>query len=100
MLALHSQVKKLQAITNKSTPVEYEENLDSFPLMIRDARKELDYQFTELKESEQKVRFVMDSISQAIVVVDASDKIIMFNKKASETFSIPQDSADGRFSKR
>jgi signal transduction histidine kinase len=96
MLALHSQVKKLQAITNKSTPVEYEENLDSFPLMIRDARKELDYQFTELKESEQKVRFVMDSISQAIVVVDASDKIIMFNKKASETFSIPQDSADGR----
>jgi two-component system phosphate regulon sensor histidine kinase PhoR len=96
MLALHSQVKKLQAITNKTIPVEYDENLDSFPLMIRDARKELDYQFSELKESEQKVRFVMDSISQAIIVVDASDKIIMFNKKASETFSIPQDSADGR----
>jgi two-component system phosphate regulon sensor histidine kinase PhoR len=96
MLALHSQVKKLQAITNKSTPVEYEENLDSFPLMIRDARKELDYQFTELKESEQKIRFVMDSISQAIVVIDASDKIIMFNKKASETFSIPQDVTEGR----
>lgn len=96
LLALKSQVKKLQNITSVERVVEYDDDLQFMSLMIRDARKELDTQLKEAKTNEQKIEFVLDSFSQALVVIDASDKIVMFNKKASEIFSLGKDSAQGR----
>jgi two-component system phosphate regulon sensor histidine kinase PhoR len=95
MLALKSQVNKLQAITAKDQPTAYDDNLEFFALMIRNSRKELDAQLTAAKTGEQKINFILDSFSQGLVVVDATFHIVMFNKKASEIFSLPKEAADG-----
>jgi two-component system phosphate regulon sensor histidine kinase PhoR len=97
LLALKSQVNKLQDITYKSHQVEYDDDLKFLALMIRDSRKELDAQLTEAKTSEQKINFILDSFSQGLVVVDATCHIVMFNKKASEIFSLPKEEANGAF---
>lgn len=97
LLALKSQVNKLQDITYKSHQVDYDDDLKFLALMIRDSRKELDAQLTEAKTSEQKINFILDSFSQGLVVVDATCHIVMFNKKASEIFSLPKEDAGGAF---
>jgi two-component system, OmpR family, phosphate regulon sensor histidine kinase PhoR len=95
LLALKSQVKKLRDITNVERIVNYDDNLEFMSLMIRDARKELDAQLKEAKTNEQKMEFVLDSFSQALIVIDANDRIVMFNKKASEIFHLPKEEAAG-----
>jgi len=96
ILALKSQIKKLQAITNSERPIEYDDDMQFLTLMIRDTRKELDEQFKEAKTSEQKINFILDSFSQGLVVVDASCRVVMINKKASEIFGKSKIEAEGR----
>lgn len=96
LLALKSQIKKLQAITNSERPIEYDDDMQFLTLMIRDTRKELDEQFKDAKTSEQKINFILDSFSQGLVVVDASCRVVMINKKASEIFGKSKTEAEGR----
>jgi two-component system phosphate regulon sensor histidine kinase PhoR len=95
LVAIQSQTAKLQAVTEDKESGRSEDNLENLALMIRASRKKLDYQLQEAKTTEQKINFILDSFSQGLVVIDASCKIIMFNKKASEIFSLPKDKANG-----
>ena len=85
------QVKKLQKIVNKKKTISYDDDLKNLALIVRDSRKELEEQFKITKQSEQKIEFILDSFSEALVVIDSDYKIIMFNKKASEIFEIKKE---------
>lgn len=87
------QVKKLQKIVNKKKTISYDDDLKNLALIVRDSRKELEEQFKITKQSEQKIEFILDSFSEALVVIDSDYKIIMFNKKASEIFEIKKEEA-------
>ena len=87
------QVKKLQKIVNKKKTISYDDDLKNLALIVRDSRKELEEQFKITKQSEQKIEFILDSFSEALVVIDSDYKIIMFNKKASEIFEINKEEA-------
>ena len=87
------QVKKLQKIVNKKKTISYDDDLKNLALIVRDSRKELEEQFKITKQSEQKIEFILDSFSEALVVIDSDYKIIMFNKKASEIFEIMKEEA-------
>jgi two-component system phosphate regulon sensor histidine kinase PhoR len=88
------QIRKLQNIINIERPVEYGDDLNYLALIVRDSRKELKAQFDLTKVGEQKINFILDSISQALVVIDSNYRIIMFNKKASEIFGVAKEEAD------
>lgn len=90
------QVKKLQKIVNKKKTISYDDDLKNLALIVRDSRKELEEQFKITKQSEQKIEFILDSFSEALVVIDSDYKIIMFNKKASEIFEIKKEEAYNR----
>ena len=90
------QVKKLQKIVNKRKTISYDDDLKNLALIVRDSRKELEEQFKITKQSEQKIEFILDSFSEALVVIDSDYKIIMFNKKASEIFEIKKEAAYNR----
>ena len=87
------QVKKLHKIVNKKKTISYDDDLKNLALIVRDSRKELEEQFKITKQSEQKIEFILDSFSEALVVIDSDYKIIMFNKKASEIFEIKKEEA-------
>lgn len=91
---LKMQIRKLQNIINIERPVEYGDDLNYLALIVRDSRKELKAQFDLTKVGEQKINFILDSISQALVVIDSNYRIIMFNKKASEIFGVAKEEAD------
>lgn len=90
------QVKKLQKIVNKKKTISYDDDLKNLALIVRDSRKELEEQFKITKQSEQKIEFILDSFSEALVVIDSDYKIIMFNKKASEIFEIKKEEVYNR----
>ena len=90
------QVKKLHKIVNKKKTISYDDDLKNLALIVRDSRKELEEQFKITKQSEQKIEFILDSFSEALVVIDSDYKIIMFNKKASEIFEIKKEEAYNR----
>lgn len=93
---LKIQIKKLQKIVGKEKIIEYEDDLDTLALIVRDSRKELEEQFKKTKQSEQKIDFILDSFGEALVVIDSNYKIIMFNKKASEIFRVSKEDANGK----
>jgi len=94
LIPLKSQVKKLQQIVNKDRTIEYDDDLKNLALIVRDSRKELTEQFKLNKMSEQKINFILDSIGQGLVVVDASYRIVMFNKQASTIFEISKEDVE------
>lgn len=95
ILALQSQTKLLQDITEPALPDSGDDDLLNLTMMIRDSRKKLDAEFKKQKINEQKIAFILDSFSQGLVVVDASFKIRMFNKKSAAIFSLSQEKALG-----
>ena len=90
---LKIQISKLQSIVHKEKNVEYDADLKNLALIVRDSRKELETQFKLTKLGEQKINFILDSFSEALIVIDSNYKIIMFNKKASEIFCVKKEDA-------
>lgn len=93
---LKVQVKKLQKIINNDVIVDYDDDLKYLSLVIRDSRKELQKQIREIKLSEERNKFVLDSFSQGLIVIDSSYKITIFNKKASEIFGLKSEDVIGK----
>jgi len=96
LVPLKSQIRKLQNIVSSDRPIQYDDDLKYLALIVRDSRKELQEQFELNKTGEQKINFIMDSISQGLVVIDASYKIVMVNKKAMEVFNIPKSEIENK----
>ncbi|MCI2111151.1 MAG: ATP-binding protein [Bacilli bacterium] len=93
---LKTQVRKLQGIVTPEGNVEYGDDFSYLPLMIRDSRKELERQLQLTKTGEQKINFILDSISQGLIVLDASYKIVMINKTACDVFKVAKDEVENR----
>lgn len=94
LMPIKSQVKKLQKIVNDDCQVEYDDDLKNLALIVRDSRKELTEQLHLTQIGEQKIKFILDSIGQGLIVVNASYQIIMFNKKASEIFNVSKEEVE------
>jgi len=94
LIPIKSQVKKLQNIVHENCQVEYDDDLKNLALIVRDSRKELTEQLHLTQIGEQKIKFILDSIGQGLVVVDGSYEIVMFNKKASEIFGISKEEVE------
>lgn len=91
LIPIKSQVKKLQSIMHEDLQVEYGDDLKNLAMIVRDSRKELTEQLHLTQIGEQKIKFILDSIGQGLVVVNASYQIVMFNKKASEIFGVSKE---------
>ena len=91
LIPIKSQVKKLQNIMHEDLQVEYGDDLKNLAMIVRDSRKELTEQLHLTQIGEQKIKFILDSIGQGLVVVNASYQIVMFNKKASEIFGVSKE---------
>lgn len=87
---LKIQIRKLQKITFDDKPIEYDEDLNYLAVIIRDSRKQLSKQLALTKTGEQKIRFILDSFSEGLIVIDSNYKIQMFNHKAEEIFNVNQ----------
>jgi len=93
---LKVQVNKLHEIVRPGKPIQEGTDLNNLALMVRDSRKDLQQQFEVNRMGEQKIHFILDSISQGLIVVDASYKIVMINKQASSIFKIKADDLVGQ----
>ncbi len=92
-LALHSQVRKLQEVGGLSTDAKYEDSIDLLTKAVRQSRKAVDKELKEAELARQKNDFILDSFSQALIVINGDFKVEMFNKKASEIFGVPHNKA-------
>jgi len=91
LIPIKSQIKKLQRIVHDDCQVEYDDDLKNLAMIVRDSRKELTEQLQLTQIGEQKIKFILDSIGQGFVVVNASYQIVMFNKKACDIFGVTKD---------
>jgi len=94
LMPLKSQVKKLQSIVHGDCQIEYDDDLKNLALIVRDSRKELTEQLHLTLIGEQKIKFILDSIGQGLVVVNGNYQIVMFNKKASEIFGVLKEEVE------
>jgi two-component system phosphate regulon sensor histidine kinase PhoR len=94
---LKLQVVKLQDIVKKNRVIEFEDDLDFLTSMIRDSRHELKHELEENQIGSQKIEFILDSFSQGLIVIDATYKIIIINKKALSIFNKTREDLDGRY---
>ena len=85
---LKTQVKKLHDLTDSNQIIEYDDDLRGLTKIVHDTRKELEEQLKINYIGEQKLNFILDSISQGLVVINAKNEVIMFNKKARDIFKI------------
>ncbi len=92
-LALNSQVRKLQEVGGLSTDAKYEDSIDLLTKAVRQSRKAVDKELKEAELARQKNDFILDSFSQALIVINGDFKVEMFNKKASEIFAVPHEEA-------
>lgn len=92
-LALNSQVRKLQEVGGLSTDAKYEDSIDLLTKAVRQSRKAVDKELKEAELARQKNDFILDSFSQALIVINGDFKVEMFNKKASEIFVVPHEAA-------
>jgi len=94
LLPLKAQIRKLRSIVSVDHNVQYNDDFSYLALMIRDSRRELENQLELTRTGEQKINFVLDSISQGLIVLDASYKIIMINKTACEIFQVEKKAVE------
>jgi two-component system phosphate regulon sensor histidine kinase PhoR len=93
---LRIQVKKLHEIVRPGKPIQEGNDINNMSMMIRDSRKDLQQQLEVNRMGEQKIHFILDSIAQGLIVVDASYKIVMINKQASTIFKTGADDLVGQ----
>jgi two-component system phosphate regulon sensor histidine kinase PhoR len=93
---LQTQINKLQRIVTTDKPIKYDDDVSYLAVIVRDSRKELEEQFNKTKTGEQKIDFILDSISQGLLVIDASYKVVMINKTASNILNISKLEAEGK----
>lgn len=94
-LALNSQVRKLQEVGGLEGNFDYQDSMDLLTKAVRQSRKAVEKELHEAELARAKNDFVLDSFSQALIVVNGDFKIEMFNKKAAEVFKIDQKKALG-----
>jgi two-component system, OmpR family, phosphate regulon sensor histidine kinase PhoR len=93
---LKTQIRKLQNLISKDHSVDHDDDLSSLALMIHDSRKELENQLNLTKTGEQKIDFILDSISQGLLVLDASYKIVMINQTAADIFQVKKEDVENK----
>lgn len=93
---LKLQVQKLQDIAQHNSVIEYEDDLDYLTAIIRSTRHELKHLLERNLIGDQKIRFIMDSFSQALIVIDGSFHVVMINQKALEIFSKDRENIEKR----
>ncbi len=95
-LALNSQVRRLEEVGGLAREEgKYQDSIDLLTKAVRQSRKAVDKELKEAELARQKNDFILDSFSQALIVINGDFKIEIFNKKAAEVFGISQKDALG-----
>lgn len=94
-LALNSQVRKLQEVGGLEGNFNYQDSMDLLTKAVRQSRKAVEKELQEAELARAKNDFVLDSFSQALIVINGDFRIEMFNKKAAEVFGVNQKEALG-----
>jgi PAS domain S-box-containing protein len=71
-----------------------EEGKKLFTVILRDITERVDAE-TQLSRSEARLRGILDSAMDAIITVDATQHVVLFNAAAEAMFGCPRDEAIG-----
>lgn len=86
LIPIKTQVRKLQQFVQPGATITYDEDINYMAYILRDSRHKLKHQLEENAITAQKMDFILDSFSQGLIVLDASYKVVMINKKALNIF--------------
>jgi Signal transduction histidine kinase len=84
---------RIQAIVGKEKPISNKpkDDLNILSSSIDEVGYEFEKQLNETKESRQKLDFIINSMTQGIVVIDANFNIIMINDSAANLLKLNKD---------
>lgn len=94
MMFLKKQVRKLRAISESDSIVEFDDEIDNLANILRDTRKKLDKELKNNYISELRLNYILDSISQGICVLDLNGKIILSNKTIRDIFYLNDENKE------
>ncbi len=83
--------------TQEKVQVDTDNEWEKFDLTVDQIYKELDSQITEIKDSNEKISTIVESISDGLLAIDKNEKVILTNKTFLKLFNLPMTSsaADG-----
>lgn len=86
-LALNSQVRRLEEVGGLASEGNvYDDSIELLTKAVRQSRKAVDKELKEAELARQKGDFILDSFSQALLVVNGDFETEIFNKKAADVF--------------
>lgn len=88
---LKHQVIKLRSIAKIDTMVEYDNDVENLANILKDTRRKLDLELQNNFLSEKKLDFILNSIEQGVLVLNANHEVVISNQKAREILNFDKN---------